>query len=173
MPKDSLKYPLEQLLTIKKNRFDQAVKILEEKKALLEKAVARLAEVTKERDEVATHKAAKLAQLREALDAGTPTNKIQQMKVYLDLVNEQLFEKEKRVTEQKKQVALAQNQVDLATAEMFQRKKDLEKLEIHRDEWNKEARQILERKEESVLDEQGQASHTVRKQQDDRRKKNN
>ena len=33
-----LTYPLEQLMTIKKNRFDQAVKTLEQKKALLEKA---------------------------------------------------------------------------------------------------------------------------------------
>ena len=54
---------------------------------------------------------------------------------------------------------------------MFQRKKDLEKLEIHRDEWKKEAKQIFERKEESALDEQDQASHTVRQQQEDRRKK--
>ena len=35
-----LTYPLEQLVSIKKNRFDQAVKILEEKKALLDKANA-------------------------------------------------------------------------------------------------------------------------------------
>jgi FKBP-type peptidyl-prolyl cis-trans isomerase len=33
-----LSYPLEQLMIIKKNRFDQAVKALEEKKLILEKA---------------------------------------------------------------------------------------------------------------------------------------
>ena len=89
------KYPLEQLMTIKKNRFDQAVRILEEKKALLEKAQAKLDELTRHRDEVASHKAAKLAQLRAALDEGFPTDKIQQMKVYLKVVDEELLEKEK------------------------------------------------------------------------------
>ena len=166
------KYPLEQLMTIKKNRFDQAVRILEEKKALLEKAQAKLDELTRHRDEVASHKAAKLAQLRAALDEGFPTDKIQQMKVYLKVVDEELLEKEKKVTEQKKQVDLAQNQVDLATTEMFQRKKDVEKLEIHHEEWQKEMRHLEARKEEGLTDEQGSATHSIRKQDEKRREKN-
>ena len=165
------KYPLEQLMMIKKNRFEQAVRTLEEKKALLEKAQAKLAQLTQERDEVASHRSAKLTQLRAALDEGLPTNKIQQMKFYLKIVDEDLAEKQKKVTEQKKQVDLAQNQVDLATAEMFQRKKDLEKLEIHHEEWKKEMRQIISRKEEGIADEQGAATHTIRKYEEKRREK--
>lgn len=158
-----LSYPLEQLMLIKKNRFDQAVKILEQKKELLEKAYEKLYEVTQARDKVLEHKTAKLTQLREALDEGTTSDKIQQMKVYLKVVDEKLATHEKKVVEQQKQVDLAQKQVDLATDELFQRKKDLEKLEMHRQEWEKEVRYWVEQKEASEQDEQGSATHTLRK----------
>ncbi|HSX26925.1 MAG TPA: hypothetical protein VLE89_07980, partial [Chlamydiales bacterium] len=166
-----LNYPLQQLMEIKKNRFDQAVKTLEEKKALLEKAYEKLFDVTQERDKVLKHKVAKLTQLRQALDEGTTTDKIQQMKVYLKTVDEKLAEREKKVVEQQKQVDLAQKQVDLATDELFQRKKDLEKLEMHKKEWEKEVRYWTEQKEAVEHDEQGSATHTIRKREEEMRKK--
>jgi len=166
----SLNYPLEQLVTIKKNRFDQAVKILEEKKAILEKAEKKLAELKAERDIALKHKIDKLTQLRAALDEGTTSDKIQQMKVYLKIVDEQLAAKEKKVVDQKKQVDLAQKQVDAATQEMFQRKKDLEKLEMHRGEWEKEMRHWIHQKEILEHDEQGSSSHIARKREEHRRK---
>ncbi|MBI3508982.1 MAG: type III secretion T3S chaperone [Chlamydiia bacterium] len=168
---DGLNYPLQQLMSIKKSRFDQAVKVLEEKKLLLEKALQKLAEVTRERDQVLEHRVAKLNQLREELDAGTTSDKIQQMKFYLKTVDEKLADKEKRVAAQKKEVDLAQKQVDLATHEMYQRKKDLEKLEMHKGEWEKEVRYWSERKEASDQDEQGSAMHQMRKQETRKRKK--
>ncbi len=166
-----LSYPLEQLMIIKKNRFDQAVKTLEQKKEILEKAYEKLYEVTQERDEVFGHKQAKLTQLRGALDEGTTTDKIQQMKAYLKIVDEKLSEKEKKVAEQQKQVDLAQKQVDIATDELFQRKKDLEKLEIHKQEWEKEVRYWTSQKEAVEHDEQGSAGHVLRKKESEMRKK--
>lgn len=168
-----LNYPLEQLMTIKKNRFDQAVKLLEEKKLLLEKAYGVLSDATQERDEIKRHKTDKLTQLREALDAGTSTDKIQQMKVYLKTVEERLFEKEKKVTDAQKKVDQAQNQVDLATQELFQRKKDLEKLEMHKEDWEKEVRYWTERKDSAEQDEQGSATYTQRKREETKRRKKN
>lgn len=169
---DSLNYPLEQLMIIKKNRFDQAVKVLEEKKLILEKAYDKLYDLTKERDEVLQHKMAKLQQLRNALDEGLRTDKIQQMKVYLKVVEEKLKEKEKKVRDQQMQVDQAQKQVDLATEELFQRKKDLEKLEMHKTEWEKEVHYLTERKEAVEHDEQGSATHLLRKREEESRKKN-
>jgi flagellar biosynthesis chaperone FliJ len=166
-----LSYPLEQLMTIKKNRFDQAVKTLEEKKNLLEKAYEKLYELTQERDKVLEHKVAKLTQLRNFLDEGTTTDKIQQMKAYLKTVEEKLAEKEKKVVDQQKQVDLAQKQVDLATDELFQRKKDLEKLEIHKQEWEKEVKYWTEQKEAVEHDEQGSSTHLLRKKEAEMRKK--
>ncbi len=165
-----LTYPLEQLMVIKKNRFDQAVKTLAAKKALLEKAYEKLYDATQERDQVLEHKTAKLQQLRQSLDEGTTTDKIQQMKTYLKIVDEKLAEKQKKVQELQKQVDLAQKQVDLATDELFQRKKDLEKLELHRQEWEKELRYWVEQKETLEQDEQGSSTHTIRKKEAEMRK---
>jgi flagellar biosynthesis chaperone FliJ len=164
-------YPLEQLLEIKKNRFDQAVKILEEKKVILEKAYEKLYDLTQERDLALEHKVAKLTQLRSELDQGTSSDKIQQMKVYLKVVDAKLAEKEKKVVDQQKQVDIAQKQVDVATDELFQRKKDLEKLEIHRKEWEKEIQYWLDQKENVEHDEQGSATHHLRKKEENLRKK--
>jgi flagellar biosynthesis chaperone FliJ len=166
-----LNYPLEQLMTIKKNRFDQAVKMLEEKKLLLEKEYEKLYDVTQERDRVLEHKNSKLTQVRQAMDEGLASEKIQQMKVYLKTVAEELKVKEKKVTDQTKQVELAQKQVDLATEELFQRKKDLEKLEMHKAEWEKEVRYWTERKEGIEHDEQGAQAHQLRKKDASSRKK--
>jgi flagellar biosynthesis chaperone FliJ len=166
-----LSYPLEQLMSIKKNRFDQAVKTLAEKKAVLEKAVAKLEELTKERDKVLQHRMEKLTQLRDKLDAGTTTDKIQQMKYYLKTVEEKLAERQKKVADQKKQVDLAQKQVDLATEEVFQKKKDLEKLEMHKKEWEKEVRYLTEQKSATEHDEQGSATHEARRRDAAKRKK--
>ena len=158
-------------MVIKKNRFDQAVKILEQKKEILEKAYEKLYDLTQERNEALKHKQAKLTQLRESLDEGTTTDKIQQMKGYLKIVDERLVEKEKKVVDQQEQVDLAQKQVDLATDELFQRKKDLEKLEMHKKEWEKEMLYWTQQKEAVEHDEQGSATHVLRKKESETRKK--
>lgn len=167
----SLNYPLEQLVKIKKNRFDQAVKILEEKKALLDKEKTKLYDATRLRDEVLVHKKAKLEQLRNALDEGTTTDKIQQMKAYLKVVDGKLAEREKKLAEQQKAVDAAQKQVDLATEAVFQRKKDLEKLEMHKLEWRKEKLYETSKKEASEQDEQSSATYAIRKKEEALRKK--
>jgi flagellar biosynthesis chaperone FliJ len=156
---------LEQLLTIKKNRFEQAIKTLEAKKSILEKAYEKLYDLTQEKNQVLEHKQAKLLQLRTSLDEGTSSDKVQQMKLYLTVVEERLIEKEKKVAAQQKEVDLAQKQVDLATDELFQKKKDLEKIELHKQEWSKEVRYWAETKESTEQDEQGAAMHQLRKQE--------
>ena len=166
-----LGYPLEQLMVIKKNRFDQAVKTLEQKKEILEKAYEKLYDLTQERDKILNHRKDKLDQLRGSLDEGTTTDKIQQMKYYLKTVEEKLAEKQKKVEGQQEQVDLAQKQVDLATDELFQRKKDLEKLEMHRKEWEKEVRYWSQQKESVEHDEQGSSGHVLRKRKSEQRKK--
>jgi hypothetical protein len=151
-------YPLEQVLKIKKQRFDEAVKTLEAKKAILEKSYEKLFDLTQELEIVAKHKADKLSQIRNALDEGTSSDKIQQMKLYLQTVNEKFIVKKKGVDAQQKIVDNAQKEVDLATDDLFQKKKDLEKLELHKKEWEKQASYSILRKEESDQDEQGSNS---------------
>jgi hypothetical protein len=166
-----VQYPLQQLVLIKKNRFDQAVKILEEKRELLAKAHEAFYKVALERDKVLQHKQDKLTQLRAALDEGTTSDKIQQMKVYLKIVDEKLVVAQKKVLDAQAKVDLAQKQVDIATQEVFQRKKDVEKLEMHKVEWEKEMQYVVQQKEGSEQDEQGSSTHTTRKRMDQQRHK--
>jgi hypothetical protein len=66
---------------------------------------------------------------------------------------------------------LAQKQVDLATDEVFQKKRDLEKLEMHKKEWEAEARYWMTQKEGVEQDEQGSQTHTSRKREKERRER--
>ena len=87
------------------------------------------------------------------------------MKAYLKVVDAKLLEKQKKVDEQQKQVDIAQKQVDVATDELFQKKKDLEKLELHKKEWDKEVRYTIEQKEGVEQDEQGSATFQLHKKE--------
>src|ERR1700679_3899739 len=95
-------YPLEQIAIIKQKKLDEAEKVLREKKKALEREEEKLATVEKERNEVKDHRFAKLTQLREKMDEGAPSDKIQQMRYYLKVVDEKLKLKEQKVKEQQK-----------------------------------------------------------------------
>jgi flagellar biosynthesis chaperone FliJ len=164
------KYPLEQLVIIKQRKLDEAERLLKEKKEILQKEEEKLTTLETERDKTKAHKIAKLTQLREELDRGSTSDKIQQMKQYLKIVDEQLYQKELRVTEQKKKVIEAQKQVDIARQNLVKRQHDVEKLNIHRKEWEAENRLALEREEAVEVDETGTVRH-IRRQQ--KRKKGN
>lgn len=156
-------YPLEQLATIKKKKLEEAERVLKEKRLALAKEEEKLVKVQEERDKVKKHRFDKLTQLREALDAGSPAEKIQQMKAYLKVVDEQLKQKEAKVREQQKNVDAAQKAVDAALADLFKKQKDVEKLDIHREEWQKEEKREEVRKEAIETDEMGAGMHTRRK----------
>ncbi len=158
------KYPLEQLQFIKKKKLDEAEKVLREKKALLIKEEEKLKALEKERDKVKAHKEEKLNQLREALDAGEKTTKIQQMKLYLKEVQEELKTHETKVKEQKKKVEAAEKEVEIARANYIKKLQDVEKLKEHEKEWKKEKLAELEYRESLEADEIGTARHIAKKQ---------
>lgn len=164
------KYPLEQLATIKQKKLEEAERVLQEKKRLLELEEAKLAERQKERDKVKEHKDAKLQQLRDELDAGTTSDKVQQMKYYLKVVDEQLKQKETKLKEQQKVVDAAQSAVETARQDLLKKQQDVEKLKMHRKEWEQEMRREEVRKEQIETDETGASLHTIRKQADKRAK---
>lgn len=159
----SEKYPLDQLVAIKQKRLEEAEKTLAEKKAILTQEEEKFAQIVKKRDEVQHHYKSKLTQLREKLDAGTATDKITQMKQYLKLVAEDLKVEEQKVEAQKKVVETAEAQVELARQDLFKKQKDVEKLKMHHQEWEKEMHLLEERKEGAESDEMGSTRHTLRK----------
>lgn len=160
---DFPKYPLEQLATIKQKKLEEAERELYEKKEALNKEKEKLKKVEKIRDEVKEHKDAKLQQLRDELDQGTTTTIIQRMKHYLKVVDEDLLVKEQKVVEQQKHVATAKAQFEEARGKFFQRQKDVEKLKMHRREWELEMKMILAHEDEIATDEIGSAMHIIKK----------
>lgn len=157
------KYPLAQLAIIKQKKLDEAEKILKEKKLALIKEEEKLKQVEKERDKVKEHREAKLIQLREKLDEGTTTDKILQMKAYLKVVDEQLSVQEKKVQEQVKKVTLAATAVEAARQDYLKKHQDVEKLRLHREEWEKEMKTLLEQEEAIETDEMGSVGHVRQK----------
>ena len=156
-------YPLEQLAIIKQKKLEEAERILHEKKKILQKEEEKLDAVEKERNKVKEHRQAKLVQLRQKLDEGTSTDKIQQMKYYLKVVDEQLKVKETKVKEQKKIVDNARTQVENSRVDVIKKNQAVEKLRLHRVEWDKEMKAILEQKENIESDEIGAVLHSRRK----------
>ncbi|MGD2169804.1 MAG: type III secretion T3S chaperone [Chlamydiota bacterium] len=156
----SADYPLQELVEIKERRFQEAARILEKKKKQLLEEEEKLKEKERERDKVLKHKLEKLHQLRQALDQGERTDKIQQMKRYKEVVDERLAEKEKQVDAQKKQVRLAEEQVEAAKKDLYQKQKDVEKLTTHKKEWMSEMEKEETRKEAAEQDEIGAALYS-------------
>lgn len=149
------KYPLEQLAFIKKKKLQESERILREKKEELAAAEEKLRQVELERDKAKAHKIEKLKQLRDALDEGKPTSKIEQMRTYMKIVEEKLQSHEKKVTAQKEEVVKAEEAVEAARQDMLKRQRDVEKLKEHKGEWTKEMHKELEKEEAKEEDETG------------------
>jgi flagellar biosynthesis chaperone FliJ len=147
-------YPLKQIIEVKQKRVEDAEKVVKEKKDALEKEKQKLAERQAERDKVKEHKQDKLKQLRDTMDEGTTSPKIQQMKVYLKVVDEKLKVEEKKVKDQTDQVKLAEKNLEQALADLKQKRQEVDKLLTHKKDWEKEMRkemEIIEGREQDEL----------------------
>jgi flagellar biosynthesis chaperone FliJ len=160
-----IRYPLEQVLEVKRKRVEDAEKRVQEKRRELESEKQKLVEVEKERDKVRGHHQEKLAQLREALDTGTTSPEVQQMKRYLEVVKEQLVEEEKKVATQKEAVVAAEKALEQAREERKRRQIEVDKLETHREEWEREAHKELQAELQREQDELGSIIHQSRRRE--------
>lgn len=148
-------YPLAEVLTVKDRRVEMAEAVVKEKKKLLEAEEEKLRQREAERDKVKEHYKAKLNQFRSSMDEGTTSDKIDQMKVYIKVVQERLAGEEKKVKEQKAQVDLAQKNLDIARNQLKDRIKERDKIITHRKEWTKETKRELLIMETRAEDELG------------------
>lgn len=173
MSSNKLKYPLEQVLEIKKKRVNDAEKIVREKQDILEKETKKLREYQEAYQKVVDHHIEKLNQLREALDQGTPTHKIEFMRTYIKEVKNKMYEEKRKVERQEKQVEKAQKAVDDAKKVLKDRRMELDKLETHKEEWMAIELKELQRKEAKRLDEIGSLvylSNKRRQKENEKRK---
>jgi flagellar export protein FliJ len=149
------KYPLAQIMEIKEKRVVEAQGVLHQKKEALKTEEDKLSKAEAERDNVKKHKISKLQQMRKEMDEGTTTDKIIQMKHYLNTVDEKLVVEENKVSEQKKQVQAAEAAVEEAHALVKEKEREVDKLKVHKKEWLKEMQKELALKEQQELDELG------------------
>lgn len=156
-------YPLREVLKIKEKRVLEQEKTVKEKERLLKAEEEKLKEKEAERDKAKQHERDKLNQLREELDGGTTSPKVQQMKAYLKVVKERVKVEEKKVLDQKEQVKLAENNLSMAKVELKRRRQEVDKFYSHKKDWEKEARLELKAKEESEMDEIGSVMYMTHK----------
>ncbi len=155
------KYPLLQVLEIKHKRVEDAEKVVKEKLEALEKEKQKLAEREADRDKAVHHYQEKLTQMREEMDHGTTSPKIQQMKAYLKVTQEKVKIEEKKVQDQKGQVELAEKNVQMAKHELKLRRQEVDKLLTHKKDWEKEMRKEEEIIEGRQQDELGTISFSI------------
>lgn len=157
------KYPLEQVLAVKKDRVEKAERLVEEKKRALEVEEEKLKKVEAERDRVLHHHNDKLAQLRKALDEGTYSDEVIQMKTYLKFVKEKLVKEEEKVKVQKEQVRIAERNLEEARKELKKRRLEEEKLALHKEQWLKEMKAEHAKQEAKDQDEIGQILYEIKR----------
>jgi len=155
-------YPLKQVIEVKERRVTVAEKVVFEKKEALVKEQEKLAQRESDRDKVKKHKADKLKQLRDTLDEGTTSPKIQQMKAYLKVVDEKLKIEEKKVKDQQEQVKIAEKNLEQAREELRKKRQEVDKLLTHKKDWEKETRKELEIIEGREQDELGSIIYVTR-----------
>lgn len=148
-------YPLKQVIEVKQRRVEDAERVVKEKQLALEREKEKLVQREAERDQVKNHKKDKLKQLRDTMDAGTTAPKIQQMKVYLKVVDEKLKIEEKKVKDQQEQVEIANKNLEQAKEDLRIKRQEVDKLLSHKKDWEKEARKELEIVEGREQDELG------------------
>lgn len=171
MAKNKLKYPLEQVLDIKKRRVATAEKVLKEKQNILDQEHKKLKQYQDAYQEVVDHHKDKLEQLREALDEGSPTHKIEQMRLYIKEVKNKMYEEKRKVERQEKQVEKAQKAVDEAKQILKERRLEVDKLVTHKEEWTALEIKELSRQEAKMLDEVGSLVFLSNKRKEHEEKK--
>lgn len=143
---EEAEYPLRQVLEVKVKRVEDAEAVVREKQAALEKEQNILKQKEAERDKAKKHNADKLKQLRDILDEGTTSPKIQQMKAYLKVTKERVAVEEKKVKEQQVQVENAEKNLQAAKDDLKAKRQEVDKLKSHRTDWLKQMR-----KEEEIV----------------------
>lgn len=165
-------YPLAEVLDVKNHRVELAEAMVTEKKRLLLIEQEKLKSCEAARDKVKDHLKAKTDQLRQELDEGTTSDKITRAKLYIKVVQEKLAIEEKKVQDQKKQVELAEKNLEAAKIQLKEREKERDKIIEHRKEWTKETLkefQVMEVRAEDELGSTMFLSKMIQNREEERR----
>ncbi len=149
-------YPLKQVLEVKLKRQEEAERIAQEKRVALEAEQKKLRDAEAKRNEAMNLYKDKLTQLRKALDeGGVNSSEILQMKEFLKICKERVAKEEALVKEQKAKVDQAQEALNAALVVVKQRRLEVDKINIHKEEWTKETVKEERRQEEKTEEDIG------------------
>lgn len=148
-------YPLLEVLNIKRKRVDEAYKVLQQKRKELQDEQNKLLEVEAARDKVLHHRNDKLQQLYDTLEDITTSDEIYRMKIYLEVVEEKLQAEQEKVKKQQENVQLAEKNLRVAEDEWRNKRREVEKLETHQEQWTKQMKKELAEQEAKEQEELG------------------
>jgi hypothetical protein len=157
------KYPLEQLIEIKKKRVEDAEKVFIEKKKIHEKQVELLKKEKEKKEEINRHYEDKLEEFYTSFDKGTTSDKIKMRKDYLKKVLEDLKNQDQKVKQQAMKVETALQEKNDAKKILDKRRQDVEKIETHEVEWQKTRKKEEELKKQAEHDELSSSTYDFRK----------
>ena len=158
------KYPLEEIDQIKKKRLEEAEKNLKEKKEYLEQQQQKLQQYIKDLELIKQHKIDKIRQMMDEMEQGTTSDQIIIKERYLKVVVEEKLKKEQaKVTEQQKEVKKAFEEVEKARKLLNERRQDVEKIRLHKEDWEVEMKRLEEAFDVKETDEIGTTIHVARK----------
>lgn len=157
------KYPLHQIVMIKKRRLEEAERFLKQKKEELIKEEEKLVKVKEERDLTLKHFEEKHDQLKSVQSQPALADEIESIKLYIKTVQVELEEKQEKVKNQQAEVAKAEEAVKAARANMLKKQQEVEKLRLHEKSWKQEIRLEELRKEGIETDDLGTTSFSQKK----------
>ncbi|MEX1012472.1 MAG: type III secretion T3S chaperone [Waddliaceae bacterium] len=156
-----IEYPLEKVLEVKVKRVEDQERVVKVKLKELEQEEEKLKICEEKRNKVFQHLQEKYNQLREEIDGGTTSPKVLQMKFYIKDVQEKLEVEEKKVKDQKEEVVKAEQALKEAKDELARKRREVDKLKIHRDDWMKERKLEIAKELEKEMDEIGNITYQL------------
>ena len=148
-------YPLEQVLDVKQKRVDDAERELEKKRRELEVEKEKLETCKEERQKVQDHLDEQYVLYEEVLSGLTTPDKILQLRRYIESVMQKLKIEDDKVIAQEREVRNAEIAVKEAKENWRLRRKELDKMETHKESWMEEANFEYQRELAKELDELG------------------
>jgi hypothetical protein len=153
-------YPLEQIAEIKKRRLEEAEKVLREKRLALDNAEKDL---QTKRDALNASLQLKLDLIEKhfkEIEKGTTSDVMERHNRYIqEVIEVKLADEKKKVEDQKKVVKDAKLALEKARDIRLKKNQEMEKINIHKKEWTKEAVKEQEIEEAGIADELGTSMH--------------
>lgn len=154
------KYPLSQIVEIKKRRLEDAEIILKMKRSALEAAEKDLKEKRKKLNETQKLKLETIEKHFKKISEGTTSDVLKRHETYMkEVIEVKITEEKKAVDEQKKVVKEAERELEAARIDRLKKNQELEKIYMHKKEWTKEIQKEMVSEEAALGDELGTSMH--------------